>query len=260
MCDPINCPHFPLQRTLIWAEGSHKIWFLWAFETYPYQSRTQILGLAGVLGPTLFSDDTKLAGSAGLSVLSSFLLGSEGIVPGCWTTLIYYGLLEIIICLHSLKWSWSCSVSFVFWWAPETCGSSPKLFPFSSFFTCMVFAYAAASPLRYQQSGVLLLFSSLHANTQCLIDLIDTRKDFFTIFSRSQQTIDRNSDFVCSGAHDIGEAENHLSENNQHWDWMKGEGFFCLGRTLTTQSSSNCYTAVWFGIFSSTDLQYAWIN
>lgn len=97
-------------RKLWFSRGlSQNTWFLWAVETYPYHSRTQILGLAGVLGPKLFSGDTKLAGSAGLSVL--FLLGSEGIVPDCWRTLIHYGPLEIIIYLHSWMWSGSCSVS-----------------------------------------------------------------------------------------------------------------------------------------------------
>lgn len=91
--------------------------------------------------------------------------------------------------LAQLNVIWELFCLFVSWWAPETWGSSPKLFPLSASFSCMVFACAAASPVGCQQSRVLLLFPNLHADTQCLINLIDTRKDFFTILSRSQQTI-----------------------------------------------------------------------
>lgn len=60
-------PTFPTPDSFdLSRELSQNMWFLWTVETYPWYSRTQILGLGGVLGPTLFSDDTKLAGSAGL--------------------------------------------------------------------------------------------------------------------------------------------------------------------------------------------------
>lgn len=66
MCDRISCPHFLLQSFDLSRGISQNMWFLWTVETYPCHSRTSILGLGGVRGPTLFLDDTKLAGSAEL--------------------------------------------------------------------------------------------------------------------------------------------------------------------------------------------------
>lgn len=73
----------------------------------------------------------------------------------------------------------------------------------------MVFAYAAASPLGCQQSRVLLLFPNLHADTHLQIP-----EKISLPYSVDHNGQYRNSDFVCSGAHDIGEAENYLPEND----------------------------------------------
>ncbi|KAF4803512.1 colorectal mutant cancer protein isoform X2 [Turdus rufiventris] len=54
-------PIFPTPENFDSSRGlSRNMWFLWTVDIYPCHSKTQILGLADVLGPTLFSDDTML--------------------------------------------------------------------------------------------------------------------------------------------------------------------------------------------------------
>lgn len=129
MRDPSSCPDRLHSKKLHLAWGlSQNTLFLWGVETYRNHSGSQILGLSGILEPTLFSDDTKLAQAARLSLFWRHLCWDQKVLFQIarehWYVMAFrvywqFAQLEVILELFRLLVSW-CT--------PETWGSSQSRF------------------------------------------------------------------------------------------------------------------------------------